>query len=72
VTGSPERRVTAAVVGGEDYDLELGPDATYGDVVREVGYSPQEATALVDGSPVPADRPLDAERVRVLRLIKGG
>jgi sulfur carrier protein len=27
---------------------------------------------MVDGSPVPEDQPVDADRVRVLRLIKGG
>lgn len=64
--------VTVEVVGGEEYDLDLGPDATYADLIRDVGYSPQEASALVDGSPVPDDSGVNAERVQLLRLVKGG
>ena len=64
--------VTCEIVGGERRDLELDPGATYGDLLDAVGFSPREATALVDGAPVPDDRPVDAEEVRVLRLIKGG
>jgi len=29
-------------------------------------------SVLVDGRPVPEDRPVDADRVEVLRLVKGG
>jgi sulfur carrier protein len=29
-------------------------------------------SVLVDDTPVPADQPVDADRVRVLRLITGG
>lgn len=65
-------RVTCEVVGEDTHDLELAPDATYGDVLEAVGLSRQEASVLVDGSPVPEDRRVDAESVRVLRLIKGG
>lgn len=65
-------RVTCEVVGGDSHDLELDADATYGDVLAAVGLSTQEASVLVDGSPVPEDRPVDADSVRVLRLIKGG
>lgn len=65
-------RVTCEVVGEPTRDLELAPDATYGDVLEAVDLSTQEATVLVDGSPVPEDEPVDAESVRVLRLIKGG
>jgi len=65
-------RVTCEVVGEATRDLELAPDATYGDVLEAVDLSREEATVLVDGSPVPEDRPVDAESVRVLRLIKGG
>ncbi len=64
--------VTVEVVGAGDRDLALADDATYGDVIREAGYSPQEASVLVDGSPVPEDSPVEAERVTLLRLIKGG
>lgn len=65
-------RVTCEVVGGETHDLEIDADATYGDVLEAAGFSPHEASVLVDGSPVPEDRPVDAESVRILRLIKGG
>lgn len=64
--------VTVEVVGADSRDLALADDATYGDVIRESGFSPQEASVLVDGSPVPEDSPVDAERVTLLRLIKGG
>jgi sulfur carrier protein len=64
--------VTCEVLGEEVHELDLAADATYGDVLEAVGLSAQEASVLVDDSPVPADRPVDAESVRVLRLIEGG
>ncbi|QUO47675.1 ubiquitin-like small modifier protein SAMP2 [Halorubrum ruber] len=64
--------VTVEVVGEGSEEYSLAADATYDDLIRAAGYHPQEASALVDGSPVPGDRVVDAERVRVLRLIKGG
>lgn len=80
--------VTVSVAGQDDREVEVDDAAgveaedgtgsepadvtTYGDLVRVVGLSPQEATALVDGRPVPDDAPVDAERVEVLRLIEGG
>ena len=65
-------RVTVEVVGEETRDVDVGDDATYADLARAVGYSPHEVSVMVDGSPVPEDQPVAAERVRVLRLIKGG
>lgn len=67
-------RVTCEVVGAATHDLDLEPDATYADVLAAVELSPQEATVVVDGSPVPEDRPVDpdADSIRVLRLITGG
>lgn len=65
-------RVTAEIVGKETRELELEAAATYGDLLAAVGLSPHEATVLVDGQPVPNDGTVEAERVRVLRLIKGG
>lgn len=65
-------RVTCEVVGGDTHDLELADDATYGDVLAAVDLSAREASVVVDGSPVPADGAVDAESVRVLRLIRGG
>ncbi|ELZ37831.1 thiamine biosynthesis protein ThiS (sulfur donor) [Halorubrum saccharovorum DSM 1137] len=64
--------VTVEVVGEGTAEYDLPDDATYADLIREAGYHPQEASALVDGSPVPGDRVVDAESVRLLRLIKGG
>lgn len=65
-------RVTCEVVGGDTHELELDPGATYGDLLEAVGLSTQEASVLVGGSPVPGDRRVDADSVRVLRLITGG
>ncbi|ESP89051.1 ubiquitin-like small modifier protein SAMP2 [Candidatus Halobonum tyrrellensis] len=64
--------VVAEVVGEDTHSLSLADGATYADLCRAVGYSPHEVTVLVGETPVPEDRPVDAERVRVLRLIKGG
>lgn len=64
--------VTVDVVGGDEYDCVLDDDATYADLIRAVGYHPQEASVLVDGSPVPGDGVVEADRVRLLRLITGG
>jgi sulfur carrier protein len=65
-------RVTCEVLGQDTHHLDVDLDATYGDVLTAVGLSAQVATVLVDGSPVPEDRPVDAEAVRVLRLVTGG
>jgi sulfur carrier protein len=65
-------RVACEVPGDREYDLDLPGDATYGDVVRAVGYSVHEASVLVEGTPVPEDAPVEADRVTVLRLVQGG
>jgi sulfur carrier protein ThiS len=67
-------RVRAEVVGGEVHEVTLDAGATYGDLLRELDFSPHEASVLVDDAPVPEDRPVDpgTDRVRVLRLVKGG
>jgi sulfur carrier protein ThiS/predicted N-acetyltransferase YhbS len=64
--------VTVDVVGGDEREYTVDDDATYADLIRAAGYHPREASVLVDGAPVPGDRPVDAERVRLLRLIRGG
>ena len=64
--------VTVEIVGEDRRGIDIGDDATYADVARAVGYSPHEVSVLVDDTPVPADQPVDADHVRVLRLIKGG
>ncbi|MCO8268412.1 ubiquitin-like modifier protein SAMP2 [Haloferax sp. AB510] len=64
--------VTVEVVGEETSEVAVGDDGTYADLVRAVGLSPHEVTVLVDGRPVPEDQPVEVDRVKVLRLIKGG
>lgn len=64
--------VIVEVVGEGTDEYSLAADATYDDLIRAAGYHPQEASALVDDSPVPGDRVVDAEAVKILRLIKGG
>jgi peroxiredoxin Q/BCP len=63
--------VTVEVVGEESHDLEV-EDATYADLLAEVDLSPHEVSVMVDGRPVPEDKPVEADHVKVLRLIKGG
>jgi sulfur carrier protein len=71
-TNPPDVQVTAEVVGEGTHALDLDDDATYADVCHAVGYSPHEVAVLVDDRPVPADRPVDATEVRVVRLLHGG
>ena len=65
-------RVTVDVVGEREETVETEDGDTYADVVRAVGYSPHEVSVMIDGSPVPEDQPVAVDRLRVLRLIKGG
>lgn len=65
-------RVTCEVVGEGTETCDLAADATYGDVLRELGFSPHEASVLVDGTPVPEDATVEADDLQVLRLVKGG
>lgn len=65
-------QVTVDVVGEGEREVSLDADATYADLLRACSFSPHEATVLVEGSPVPEDAPVRAERVEVLRLVKGG
>ncbi|WP_336001508.1 ubiquitin-like small modifier protein SAMP2 [Halorientalis halophila] len=67
--------VTVEVVGEDTYEIDLsalGPDPTYADLVAAVDYSPHEVSVLVDDTPVPEDRQVETDHVRILRLIKGG
>ena len=69
----PPVKVTVSVAGGDDHEVAVdGNDVTYGDLLAEVGLSPQEAAVLVDGRPVPEDAAVEVDRVEVLRLIQGG
>jgi sulfur carrier protein len=66
--------VTVELVGGDTHDVTVDAETTYGDLLVPFDVSPHEVTLTVDGSPVPEDANVDAsvERVRVVRLIKGG
>ena len=64
-------RVTLEVVGDETHEFDV-EDATYADLLAEVGLSPNEVAVLVDGRPVPEDRAVESGRARVLRLVSGG
>ncbi|ADQ65669.1 hypothetical protein C499_10704 [Halogeometricum borinquense DSM 11551] len=64
--------VSVEVVGEETHEIRVEDDDTYADLVRAVDLSPHEVSVLVDGSPVPEDQPVAVERVKILRLIKGG
>jgi peroxiredoxin Q/BCP len=63
--------VTVEIVGEESHDFEV-EDETYADLLAEVDLSPHEVSVMVDGQPVPEDQPVEANHVKVLRLIKGG
>jgi sulfur carrier protein len=66
--------VTVELVGADSVEVAVEAGATYGDLLAPFDVSPHEVTLTVDGSPVPEDAPVDTsvERVRVVRLIKGG
>ncbi|MFD1586679.1 ubiquitin-like small modifier protein 2 [Halorientalis brevis] len=68
--------VTVEVVGEDTYEVDVGAldgsEPTYADLLAAVDYSPHEVSVMVDGVPVPEDRPVEADHVRVLRLIQGG
>ena len=64
--------VTVEVVGEATHHVSVAADSTYADLLAAVDQEPQAVSVLVDGTPVPEDRPVDADRVQVLRLIKGG
>jgi sulfur carrier protein len=67
--------VTVDVVGAETHEValaDLPAEPTYADLLAVVDYSPHEVSVLVDGTPVPEDQSVDADHVRVLRLIQGG
>lgn len=63
--------VTVDVLGEATHELSLS-EATYADVLEAVGLSPNEATVLVDGRPVPDDAPVTESELTVLRLVQGG
>ncbi|OAQ53085.1 hypothetical protein HTG_09645 [Natrinema mahii] len=78
VKGEDTYEFDLEAVAGADADAADGADGrdtdppTYADLLREIDLSPHEVSVLVDGRPVPEDRPVESEQVTVLRLIKGG
>jgi sulfur carrier protein len=62
---------TLEVVGGKTHEFDVSGE-TYADLLDAVGVSPHEVAVLVDGRPVPEDRPVEEERARVVRMVKGG
>jgi len=64
--------VTVDVAGGDTTDVPVDDDATYGDLLAAVDVHREAAAVLVEGSPVPTDAAVDADVVRVVRLVKGG
>jgi sulfur carrier protein len=65
-------RVTVAVAGEDTHEVEVDDGATYADLLDPLPYSRHEVSVLVDGRPVPEDDAVAADRVEVLRLVKGG
>lgn len=65
--------ITVELVGEDSREVDV-EDGHYGDLLSPFDVSVHEVSILVDGSPVPEDAPIDTsvERVRILRLIKGG
>lgn len=64
-------RHTLDVVGGDVHEFDVSGE-TYADLLDAVGVSSHEVAVLVDGTPVPEDRPVEAEHARVVRIVKGG
>jgi len=64
--------VTVELVGEDTRELDVESGATYGELLADFDVSPHEVSVLVDDRPVPEDEAVDAEHVRVVRLIKGG
>ncbi|WEL18686.1 Sulfur transfer protein involved in thiamine biosynthesis [Halorhabdus sp. SVX81] len=64
--------VTVELVDEATREFDIEPGTTYGELLADFDVSPHEVSVLVDGRPVPEDQPVEAEHVRVVRLIKGG
>ncbi|MFB6218880.1 MAG: ubiquitin-like small modifier protein 2 [Halobacteriaceae archaeon] len=63
-------RVTLSVAGDDEHTFEVGGE-TYADLLGDLGVNRHEVAVLVDGRPVPEDRPADADAT-VVRLVSGG
>jgi len=65
-------RVTVEIVGSETHEVEVAAGDSYADLLAPTDLSPHTVSILVDGTPVPEDQPVEADHVRVVRLVKGG
>lgn len=59
------------VVGGPTHEFEV-TDESYAELLAEIDVNPHEVAVMVDGTPVPEDQPVEADRARVVRMVKGG
>ncbi|QIO21557.1 ubiquitin-like small modifier protein 2 [Haloarcula sp. JP-L23] len=64
--------VTVEVAGEDTHELTVADDATYADLLAPLELSPHAVSVLVDDKTVPTNQPVEADHVRVVRLIKGG
>lgn len=66
--------VQVELVGEETRSVGVDEGETYADLLAPFDVTVHEVSVLVDGRPVPEDRPVgtDVERVRVVRLVRGG
>ena len=64
--------VTVELVDEITREFDVEPGTTYGELLADFDVSPHEVSVLVNGRPVPEDQPVEAEHIRVVRLIKGG
>lgn len=64
--------VSVTVMNGDDVELEMGSDATYGDVLDRIDLPRDGAAVLVDGRPVPEGESVGSDEVTVMRTISGG
>ncbi len=65
--------ITVELVGEKQIEVDLAGQ-TYGELLDSFDVSQHEVSLLVDGSPVPEDKPVDSDvdQVKIIRLIKGG
>ncbi|MDY6776391.1 MAG: ubiquitin-like small modifier protein 2 [Halobacteria archaeon] len=66
--------ITAEVMNGDSYEVEVEDDAVYAEILDEVGLNPEGAVVVVEGRPVPEDGRVseDIEEVKVMRTVSGG
>jgi sulfur carrier protein len=64
-------RHTLEIVGEDTHEFDVSGE-TYADLLDAVGVSPHEVAVLVEGTPVPEDRPVEEDHARVVRVVKGG